>query len=107
MHVKLHDVAHVPLLSYNLIWLSSLAFYSHTYVGDKYRVIIKLKRGKTVHFPLIVKRCRRYGYRPKAKGRMVNTACAVIAPGEAKTLTTPTDINTFHCTSGHTNEVLL
>ena len=37
------------------------------------------------------------GYRPEAKGRVVDTACAVIAPGQAKAPTTPTDINTFHC----------
>ena len=38
---------------------------------------------------------------------MVDTACAVIAPAQAKAPTTPTDINTFHCTYGHTHEVLL
>ena len=36
---------------------------------------------------------------------MVDTACAVIAPGQAKASTTPTDINLFHC--GHTHEALL
>ena len=35
VHVKLHDVAHVPLLRYSLISLSSLALKSHTYAGDK------------------------------------------------------------------------
>ena len=38
---------------------------------------------------------------------MVDTACAVIAPGQAKTPTTLTDINTLHCTYGHTHKVLL
>ena len=38
---------------------------------------------------------------------MVDTACAAIAPGQAKAPTTPTDINTFHCTYGHAHEVLL
>ena len=38
---------------------------------------------------------------------MVDTACAVIAPGQAKAPTTPTDINLFHCTYGHTHEALL
>ena len=38
---------------------------------------------------------------------MVDTACAVITPGHAKAPTTPTDINTFHCTYGHTHEGLL
>ena len=35
VHVKLHDVAHVPRLSYNLISLPSLALKGHTYAGDK------------------------------------------------------------------------
>ena len=38
---------------------------------------------------------------------MLDTACAVIAPGQAKAPTTPTDINTFHCTYDHTHEALL
>ena len=39
--------------------------------------------------------------------RMVDAACAVIAPGQAKAPTTPTDTNTFHYTYGHTRKVLL
>ena len=39
--------------------------------------------------------------------RVVDTACAVTVPGKAKAPTTPTDINTLHCTHGHTHEVLL
>ena len=38
---------------------------------------------------------------------MVDTACAVIAPGQVRAPATPTDINTFHCTCGYTHEVLL
>ena len=38
---------------------------------------------------------------------MVDTACAVIAPGQAKATITSTDINLFHCTYGHTHEALL
>ena len=38
---------------------------------------------------------------------MVDTACAVIAPGQAKTPTTPTDTHLFQCTYGHTHKVLL
>ena len=53
VHVKLHGVAHTPLFSYNLISLPSLALKGHTYAGDKDGVILKLKGGKTVHFPLI------------------------------------------------------
>ena len=38
---------------------------------------------------------------------MVDIACAVIAPGQANAPTTPTDINLFNCTYGHTHEALL
>ena len=107
VHVKLHDVAHALLLSYNLIPLPYLALKGHTYAGDKYGVTLKLNGGKNIHFPSIGKLCRQYGYRPEAKGRVINTARAVIAPGQAKASTIPTDINTFHCTYGYTYEVLL
>ena len=107
VHVKLHDVVHAPLLSHNLISLPSLALKGHAYAGDKYRVILKLKEGKAVHFPLTRKFYRQHEYRPETKGRVVDTACAVIVPGQAKAPTTPTDINTFQCTYGHTHEVLL
>ena len=107
VHVELHDVAHTPLLSYNLISLPSLALKGHTYAGDKDRVTLKLKEGETVHLPLIGKLCRQYGYRPGAKGRVEDAACAAIAPGQAKAPTILTDINTIHCTYGHAHEVLL
>ena len=107
MYVKLHDVAHVRLLSYNTISLPSLAHKGHTYACDKDGETLKLKGGKTVHFPLIGKLCRKHRYRPEAKGRVVDIVCAGIAPGQAKASTTPTDINTFHCTYGHTHEKLL
>ena len=58
-------------------------------------------------FPLIGKLCHQYGYHPEATGRMVDTAYAVIAPGQAKAPTTPTDIDIFHCTYGHTHKALL
>ena len=103
MHVKLHDVAHI----YDLISLLSLALKGHTYAGDKDGVASKLSGRKTVHFPLIGKRCRLYEYRPEAKARVVDTACTVTAAGQAKPPTAPTDINTFNCTYGHTHEVLL
>ena len=35
VHVKLHDVAHIPLLSYNVISLPYLALKGHTYAGGK------------------------------------------------------------------------
>ena len=38
---------------------------------------------------------------------MVDTACAVIAPGKVKTPNPTTDINILHCTFGHAHEGLL
>ena len=107
VHVKLHAVAHTPLLSYNFISLPSLALEGHMYAGDKDGVTFKLKGGKTIHFPLVGKLSRQYGYHLEAKGRVVDTVCAVVTPRQAKAPTTPTDINTSHCTYGHTHEVLL
>ena len=46
VHVKLHDVAHTSLLSYNLILLPSLALKDHTYAGDKNGVTLKLSGGR-------------------------------------------------------------
>ena len=59
-----------------------------------------------MHFPLIGKLCRQYGYRSEAKGRMVHTVCIVTVPGQAKAPTTSSDINSFYCTYDHTYEVL-
>ena len=107
MHVKLHDVACYPLLSNNLISFLSLALKGHSYAGDKNRATLKLKGGRLYTPPLIGKLCRQNGYRPEAKNRVVDTACAAIAPEQAEAPTTPTDINTSHCTYGQTHEVLL
>ena len=98
---------HVPLLSYNLVSLTSLAQEGHPYTVEESGVILKLKGGGTVQFPLIGKLCRQNWYRPEATGRMVDTSCTVIAPGQAKAPTPPTDINLFHCIYGHTHEILL
>ena len=107
VRVEMNDVAHVPQLSYNLISLPSMAQKGHTYTGDKDGVTLELKGGKTVFFPLVGKLCRQYGYRPKAANNMVDSACAVIAPGKVKTPNPPPDINILHCTFGHAHEGLL
>ena len=107
IRVEMNDVAHVSQLSHNLISLPSMTLKGHTYTGDKDGVTLKLKGGETVFFPLVGKLCRQYGFRPEAAGSMVDSACTTIAPGKAKTPTTPTDINILHCTFGHTHEVLL
>ena len=83
------------LLSYKLILLPSSALKGHTYA-------LKLKGEKTIHFSLIAKLCPQKEYRPEAKGRVVDTACAVVTPGQAKAPTTPTDTNIFHCIHSHT-----
>ena len=107
VRVEMNDVAHVPQLSYNLISLPSMAQKGHTYTGDKDGVTLELKGGKTVFFPLVGKLCRQYGYRPKAANNMVDSACAVIAPGKVKAPIPTTDINILHCTFGHAHEGLL
>ena len=107
VHVKLHDVAHTPLLSHNLVLLTYLAQEGHPSALEESGVTLRLKGGVVVQFPIVEKLCRQYGYRPEATGRMVDTACAVIAPGQAKAPTTPTGINLFHCTYDHTHEALL
>ena len=61
VHVKLHDVAHAPLLSYNVVSLTSLAQEGRPFAVEESGVIIKLKGGGTVQFPLIGKLCRQYG----------------------------------------------
>ena len=105
VHVKLHDVAHAPLLSYKLVSINFLSQEGHPSAVEESRVTLKLKGGGTVQFPLIGKLRRQYGYRPEATGRTVDTACAVIAPGQAKAPTTTTGINLFHCSYGHTGTV--
>ena len=81
MHVKLHDVAHTPLLTNNLISLPPLALKGHTYAGDKDGVTLKLKGEENVYFPMIGKLSHQYGYRPEGKNKMVDTARAVVSPG--------------------------
>ena len=105
--VEMNDIAHVPLLNYNLIVLPSMTLQSHTYTGDNDGITLELNGEETVFFPLVGKLYRQYGYRPEAAGSMVDTACATIAPGKAKAPTTPIDIDILHCTFGHTHEVLL
>ena len=108
VHVKLHHVAHAPLLNYNLVSLTSLAQEGHPSTVEESGVTPKPKGGGTVQFPLIGKLYRQYGYRPEATGRTVDTTTsAVIASGQAKAPTPPTGINLFHCTYGHTHEALL
>ena len=68
VHVNLNDVAHTPLLIYNLISLLSLALKSHTSACDKDGVTLKLKGGKTVSFPPDWKALAPVRVPPRGKG---------------------------------------
>ena len=74
VHIKLHDVAHIPLLSYNLVSFTSLAQEGHPSAVEESGEALKLKGGGTVQLPSIGKLYRQYGYRPESTGRMVDTA---------------------------------
>ena len=63
VHVKFHDVAHAPLLSYNLDSLTSLTQQGHPSAVEERGVTLKLRGGGAVQFPLIGKLCRQYGIR--------------------------------------------
>ena len=103
---KLYDLAHASLLSYNLVSLTSLAQEGHPSAVEESGLTFNQNGGGTVQFTLIGTFYPQYGYRPEVTGRMVDTACAVITPGQAKGPTTPTKINLFHCTYGHIQEAL-
>ena len=60
-HVKFHDVARAPLLSYNLDPITSLTQQGHPSAVEERGVTLKLKGGEAVQFPLIGKLCRQYG----------------------------------------------
>ena len=89
VQIKLRDVAHIPLLSYNLVSLTALAQESQPSAVEESGVTLKLKGGGTVLFPLIGKLCRQHGYRPETTDKMVDTACTVISPGQAKASHSP------------------
>ena len=51
----LPNVAHVPLLGYNLLSLKRMADRGHKYVGEKKRVALHLKNAKTLFAPSVGK----------------------------------------------------
>ena len=55
MQVVLPNVAHIPLLGYNLLSLKRMADRGHKYVGEKKEVTLHLKNGKTLFGPLVRK----------------------------------------------------
>ena len=83
------------MLRYNLVSLISLAQEGHSSAVEESGVTLKIKGGGAVQFSLIGKLCRQYGYHSEATGRMVNTACAVIATGRKRKLPPPLLTSTF------------
>ena len=55
MQIVLPNVAHVPLLGYNLLSLKRMADRGHKHVGEKKRVALHLKHGKTLFGPSVGK----------------------------------------------------
>ena len=52
VQVILTNVAHVPLLGYNLLSLKRMTDHGHKYMGKKKGVALHLKNGKTLSGPL-------------------------------------------------------
>jgi hypothetical protein len=98
------NAAHVPESSHNLLSLSALAEEGHTYSGQKGGLTLTTRAGGKVWFPRTGKLLTQEGYQIEPK---VDIACAAtIVPGDAKAAT-PTDLNYYHNSHGHTHEELL
>ena len=104
MQVVLPNVAHVPLLGYNLLSLKRMADRGHKYVGEKKGVALHLKNGKTLFGPSVGKLNCFSGFRRPLDSS--SFALATIAPGKIPSVS-PVDIYTFHTTHGHVHEKLL
>ena len=106
VQVTFPNIAHVPLLGYNLLPLKRKADHGHTYVGEKKEVISHLKIGKTLFGPSVGKLNYLSGFRRSLD--LSRFALATIAPGEILSVS-PANSNTFHTrpTGGHVYEKLL
>ena len=104
MQVVLPNVAHVPLLGYNLLGLKRMADHGHKYVGEKKGVTLHLKNGKTLFCPSVGKLNCLSGFRRPLDSS--NLALATIAPGKIPSVL-PVDINTFHTSHRHVHDGLL
>ena len=104
VQVVLPNVAHVPLLGYNLLSLKRMADRDHKYVGEKKGVPLHLKNGKTLFGPSVGKLNCFSGFRRPLDSS--SFAFATIAPGKIPSVS-PVDINTFHTSHGHVHEKLL
>ncbi|CAB1109375.1 unnamed protein product [Ectocarpus sp. CCAP 1310/34] len=102
--VLILNAAHVPESPHNLLSLSALAEEGHTYSGQKGGLTLTTRAGGKVWFPRTGKLVTQEGYQIEPK---VDIACAAtIVPGDAKAAT-PTDLNYYHNSHGHTHEELL
>ena len=104
VQVVLPNVAHVPLLGYNLLSLKRMADRGHKYVCEKNGVTLHLKNGNTLFCPSVRKLNYLYGFRRPLDSS--SFALATIAPGKIPSVS-PGDISTFHTTLGHVHEKLL
>ena len=104
MQAVLPNVAHVPLLGYNLLSLKKMADRGHKYVGEKKGVASHLKNGQTLFGPSVGKLNYFSGYRrPDSTSSF---GLATIAPGKIPSVL-PMDINIFHTSHGHVHQTLL
>ena len=98
VQVVLPNVAHVPLLGYNLLSLKKMAVRGHKYVGEKTGVALHLKNGKPLFGPSVGKLNYFSGFRRPLDS--ISFGLATNAPGKI-TSVSPVDINTFHTSHGH------
>ena len=61
VHVNLYGVAHIPLLSYNLISLPSLTLKGHTYLGQNNGYILSRRNGRRYISPCLASFAARTG----------------------------------------------
>ena len=104
VQIVLPNVAHVPLLGYDLLSLKRMADCGQKYVGEKKGVTLHLINGKTLFGPLVGKLNYFSGFRRPLDSS--NPALATIATGKIPSVS-PVDINTFHTSRGHVDEKLL
>jgi len=104
VQVLLTNVAHVPDLRYHLFSLPTLVKNGHTFEGRPSGIVVRLKSERSIVFPLSGNLYSLYGYRIDSSSG--ENACAVLAPGQQPKKPV-IDINDYHCSAGHSHEVLL
>ena len=104
VQVVLPNVAHVPLLGYNLPSLKRMVDCGHKYFGEKKGVTFHLKNEKTLFDLSVGKLNSLSGFRRPPDSS--NFALAAITPGKMPSFS-PVDINAFHVPHRHVHEKLL